>query len=330
MPSDAASAVADVSIVICTHNPRPDYFARVLQGLRNQAFPLHRAELLVVDNASPVPLSMNWDLDWYPAARHISEAKLGLYWARRRGILEASAELIIFVDDDNVLEETYIAEAVAIHQKWPMLGAWGSASISGDFEVELPERLMELRPWLALRQLDAPRWSNVVSGDDVIPWGAGLCVRRDVALAYVRANDQSPIQITGRQGSALFSADDREIALVSCHCGFGIGIFPELKLLHLIPRQRVSEAYFIRLAEGAFFSNFILDYKWHHITPQSPFGFRTLLTLAKTVILYRGLDRKKRLAWVRALAKAKRFIENQLREPLVTSPPTEQQLVQRP
>ena len=40
----------DASVIICTHNPRPDYFARVLDGLRNQTLPMHRWELLIVDN----------------------------------------------------------------------------------------------------------------------------------------------------------------------------------------------------------------------------------------------------------------------------------------
>src|SRR5215469_3434736 len=131
----------DASVVICTHNPRPDYFARVLDGLRNQTLPLHKWELLIVDNVSQVPLASRWDISWHPSARHILENQLGLSRARRRGIREASADLIIFVDDDNVLDETYLAEAIKIKQDWPSLGAWGSGSIVGDLEVELPKSL---------------------------------------------------------------------------------------------------------------------------------------------------------------------------------------------
>src|ERR1700731_4272847 len=151
----------DASVIICTHKPRSDYFARVLDGLRNQTLPLHRWELLIVDNASPVPLSSTWDISWHPTGRHIQESELGLAPARRRGIQEASADLIIFVDDDNVLDETYLAEAIKIKQDWPLLGVWGSGCILGDFEVEPPESLREIRPWLALRELTAPRWSNL-------------------------------------------------------------------------------------------------------------------------------------------------------------------------
>lgn len=308
----------DASVIICTHNPRSDYFARVLDGLRNQALPLHKWELLIVDNASRVPLASSWDISWHPTARHILESELGLSPARRRGIQEACADLIIFVDDDNVLHKTYLAEAIKIKQEWPSLGVWGSGSIRGDFEVEPPE---SLRSWLPVREVTAPRWSNLAGSrlfgdhcEDAIPWGAGLCVRREAAIAYRQFCDQSSIQITDRQGASLFGGGDTEISFVCCSHGLGIGIFPELKLTHLIPEHRVSEDYIVRFAEGTCLSNSLLHYKWQHMIPQSPFSTKTLLSVLKTILLYRGLDRDIRFAWVRALVKAKRIIEMDLRQ----------------
>jgi glycosyltransferase involved in cell wall biosynthesis len=319
MPFQSASTMLDASVIICTHNPRSDYFARVLDGLRNQTLPLHKWELLIVDNASRLPLASSWDISWHPIGRQILESELGLSPARRRGIQEASTDLIIFVDDDNVLDETYLAEAIKIKQEWPSLGVWGSGSIRGDFEVEPPEIL---RPWLPVREVIAARWSNLAglhpglfgeSPEDAIPWGAGLCVRREVAMAYSQFCDRSSIQITDRQGVSLAGGGDTEISFVCCSHGLGIGIFPELKLTHLIPQHRVSEDYIVRFAEGTCLSNFLLYYKWRHIIPQSPFSTKTLLSVFKTILLYRGVDRDVRFAWVRALAKAKRIIDLDLR-----------------
>jgi glycosyltransferase involved in cell wall biosynthesis len=318
MPLQSASTTLDASVIICTHNPRSDYFARALDGLRNQTLPLHKWELLIVDNASPVPLASTWDISWHPTARHIQESELGLAPARRRGIQEASADLIIFVDDDNVLDETFLAEAIQIKQEWPSLGVWGSGFIRGDFEVEPPE---SLRSWLPVREAMAPRWSNLAglhllgeSPEEAIPWGAGLCVRREIAVAYRQFCDRSSLQITDRQGASLLSGGDTEISFVCCSCGLGVGIFPELKLTHLIPRHRVSEDYIVRFAEAVCISNTLLRYKWQHIIPQSPFSIKTLLSVLKTILLYRGVDRDIRFALVRALAKAKRIIEMDLRK----------------
>jgi hypothetical protein len=48
-----------------------------------------------------------WDLSWHPNARHIVEHKLGISVARR-GMREASTDLLIFVDDDNLLDRNYL------------------------------------------------------------------------------------------------------------------------------------------------------------------------------------------------------------------------------
>jgi hypothetical protein len=119
--------------------------------------------------------------------------------------------------------------------------------------------------------------------------------------------------MTDRQGSSQFGKGDIEISLVSCSHGLGTGVFPTLRLTHLIPRRRLSEEYFVRLAEGTFFSDFLLDYKWRRILPQSLLGTKTLLSVLKTVLLYRGVDRDIRLGWLRALVKAKRIIAADLR-----------------
>ena len=320
MPSQSASTTLKASVVICTHNPRSDYFTRVLDGLRHQTLSMDEWELLVVDNASQVPVTSSWDISWHPAARHILESELGLTPARLRGIQEASADLIIFVDDDNVLDETYLEKAVTIRQGWPFLGVWGSGSIRGDFEVEPPE---SIRSWLPVREVTTPRWSNLAglhsglfgeSREDGIPWGAGLCVRKEVAIAYRQFCDQSAVQITDRLGVSLVGGGDTEISFVSCSHGLGTGIFPQLKLTHLIPQQRVSEDYIVRFAEGTCLSNFLLHYKWRHVIPQSPYSIKMALSLLKTILLYRGLDRGIRFGWLRALNKAKKIIETDLRK----------------
>jgi glycosyltransferase involved in cell wall biosynthesis len=310
--------VLDASVIICTHNPRSDYFVRVLEGLRNQTLPLDKWELLIVDNASRLPLAAHWDISWHPIARHILERELGVAFARRRGFLEASADLIIFVDDDNVLDEHYLAEAIKIGRDSPFLGAWGGGCIRGEFEVEPPERL---RSWLPVREVTAPRWSNLAgthlfgeSPEEAIPWGAGLCIRKEVAIAYCRFCDQSSLQIISRQGQDLSGGEDTEMAFVCCSHGLGVGIFPELKITHLIPQRRTSEDYIVRFAEGTSVSNSLLRYKWQHMTPQSPFGIKSLLSILKTIFLYRGVDREIRFAMVRALMKARRLIEMDLRK----------------
>ena len=105
--------MSQATVVICTHNPRPHYLSRVLYALRAQTLPPEEWELLLIDNASNNPLTAGkYDLSWHPCARHVREEELGLAWARLRGMHEAAANLLVFVDDDNVLDVNYLREAI--------------------------------------------------------------------------------------------------------------------------------------------------------------------------------------------------------------------------
>src|SRR5262249_1907597 len=113
-----------LSVIICTHNPRRDYFSRCLEGLRAERFPHSQWELVVVDNASDELLEGRVDLSWHPAARVVREETQGLTSARLRGIRESRGDFLIFVDDDNVLDPDFLEMAVRIARERPFLGSW--------------------------------------------------------------------------------------------------------------------------------------------------------------------------------------------------------------
>ena len=141
-----------VSIIIPAHNPRPNYLSRVLAALRSQSLPYSQWELMLVDNASEPELAPRWDLSWHPNARHIRENELGSTAARRRGMTEAAGDLIVCVDDDNVLAEDYLSEALRISQEWPILGTWGSGTVIPEYEEQPPDHLKPI-----FKSLSSPR-----------------------------------------------------------------------------------------------------------------------------------------------------------------------------
>ncbi len=72
----------DVSVILCTHNPRADYLDRVLVGLRRQTLSFQHWELLLIDNASKESVADRFDIGWHPNGRHVREDELGLTEAR--------------------------------------------------------------------------------------------------------------------------------------------------------------------------------------------------------------------------------------------------------
>jgi glycosyltransferase involved in cell wall biosynthesis len=295
-----------ITLVICAHNPRPEYFRRVLAAVREQSLPKDSWELIVVDNLSAAPLASNWDLSWHPRARHVLESELGLSAARRRAIKEASSSLLVFADDDNVLDPRYLFEAIKVGNNWPWLGVWGSGAIIPEFEIQPEERVKELLPYLALRDTKVARWSNVLPCPEATPWGAGLCVRSEVGAAYCAYCERSPVTISGRQGTSLLSGEDVEMCYVASDIGMGIGVFPDLRLTHLIPKERVSLDYLLKVYEGTMISYLLLAYKWHGREPKA----KGLLSLLKNVLLRHGVDRQTYLADRRAATAAKKIISS--------------------
>lgn len=248
----------ELSVITCSHNPRADYLTLVNDALKNQTLDKQCWEYLLIDNASAEPLARRIDLSWHPNARHIREEKLGLTPARLRGIQEAIAEMLVFVDDDNVLDAEYLEQVLRLAALWPTLGAFGG-QVRPRFEKEPPEWTRQYWKRLAIREFDQDKWSNIPCLEDTTPNGAGLCVRQRVAAEYVAYHANSKRKfVLDRAGTGLLSAGDLDLAATACDIGLGNGLFTSLKLTHLVPRERVEENYLLRLTEAQSFSGVVL------------------------------------------------------------------------
>ena len=246
------------SVVVCTRNPRVNYLSRVLTALREQTLPVTEWELLLVDNGSENPLADFVDLSWHPISRIVPEPEPGLTPARLRALAEVRGELIIFVDDDNVLQPSYLSECMLIAQQFPCLGAWGG-QLFPEFEIPPAPELEDLLEGLALRQFHQPRWSNYDSS--MCPYGAGLCVRISVADRYAGIAKSDHVRRSlDRRGNSLIGGGDLDLAMTSYQLGMGTGLFPQLKLLHLIPKHRVERDYLYEICVGGTYAGHLVNF----------------------------------------------------------------------
>lgn len=259
----------ECSVIICTHNPRENYLRQALEALQEQSLPKEQWELLLIDNASEIPLDRNWDLSWHPRARHIREEMLGLTPARMRGIREARGSLLVFVDDDNILNADYLERALTIERDYPFLGAWGG-QIDPVFESPPPEWTRKYWKMLAIRDLDRDIWSNLTDFSTT-PCGAGMCIRGNVAREYVHVvgKDRSRVAFD-RRGASLSSGGDSDLALTACDVGLGTGLFRSLRLKHLIPDGRLELEYLAKLSEELAYSLLMLRILRGDTPPNSP------------------------------------------------------------
>jgi len=252
----------DTSVIICAYNPPADFLERTLQSLRDQTRDKANWELLIIDNNSDEPVAESFDLSWHPYARVIVETKQGQTAARLRGINESSTEYIVFIDQDNILNESYLENAVKLLSEHTKLGAIGASVIKPEFEVEPEEWQKPFLNMLALRECGCDLWGNSARSLHV-PWGAGLVVRREVALEYVKLIKECPLGATlGRTGKQLLSGDDDGFSWAACTMGMGCGIFKDLSLIHLMPASRLSFDYLTRLSHGHGFSQSLNGFKY--------------------------------------------------------------------
>lgn len=301
-----------LSTIVCTHDPRADFLTRTLASLRSQSMPPAEWELIVVDNASRPPLLGRLDLGWHPKARIVAAEELGLTAARLCGIAEASGNLLVWIDDDNVLAADYLATAAEIASTWPQLGVWGCGTFEPEWESPPRPELAPFLAYLAVHRAPRDRWSNQLFDYEATPAGAGMCVRAPIAQRYASQVRNDPRRkLLGRTGLSLSACEDFDLAFCAIDAGLGTGVFTRLRMTHLMPAGRVDPTYLERLVEGhGFASTLIHAWRGAARPPQAGLlawlrNHRLLRSLGPTdrrvqLALRRGENR----AW-RALAQPK-------------------------
>lgn len=246
--------IPDVSVIISTHNPHYGRLKRTLQGLLAQTLPPQQWELVLVDNACDLPLTMaNLALSFRNNITLTREDRLGLTFGRLKGIEQSGGWILVFIDDDNVTAPDYLQNALSIFRRLPCLGLGGGKCVP-EWECGSPE------PWvtesyanLALRDLGEDELLASFAAPPVYPScapiGAGMIARREAMGSWANGcvAEGAP---TGRRGGDLTSGEDCDIVLSVLRDGWDVGYFPELMLTHLIPSARVTREYLGRLNYG--------------------------------------------------------------------------------
>lgn len=233
-----------VSVILCAYNSRADYLQATLDSLQAQDLPRDAWELIVVDNNSQPSIANRVDLGWHPAARIVVEPNQGLAHARRRGYREARGGLIVHSDDDNLFAPNYLSAARRIYQTHPHVGTFGGQLVP---RFERPPATDLERSFGEERRIDTDRWSNLVDDARTMPWGAGMCLRREVVDAYLQQVAADPRRLLlGRTGERLLTGEDLDLNYVAVKSGYATGLFASLSLEHFIPLRHLTEEHHIR------------------------------------------------------------------------------------
>lgn len=164
------------TVIVCTRNRSVD-LKRCLDSLC--ACPLEDVQILVVDNA-PSDESTAELVSGYPVT-YTREPRKGLNWARARGVRIARHDLLLFTDDDVVVDDQWIsAMCEPFHD--PNVAAVTGLIMPLELETKAQEDFEQyggFERWFVRRTFTSSNLSPAAAGK--VGAGASMAVRRRVA-----------------------------------------------------------------------------------------------------------------------------------------------------
>lgn len=238
------------SVVICTRNPKQRYLERVLAAINGQTVAVADREIVVVDSCSQPPLS-DRDVSWPAGTRIVRLDQAGIGRARMTGVRAARGEWIVFVDDDNVLDNDYLEQAREVIRRRPDVALF-CGRISGEFETPPPNWLCDFHRQLAIIEFPEDSWASQWDPTKIPCWTAGMCVRSDVVREHCEKAQGDAFVV------ALTRAEDVYLVMRTVANGRTAGLFRALHLTHLISKDRMKPEYLCRIARETGFNMAVL------------------------------------------------------------------------
>lgn len=237
-----------MDIIICTYN-NATLLNRTLHAIAAQVVSKSRSwSVLVIDNnctdETAAVIEQHIQTQKIPGLRRIVEMKQGLTYARLCGIRNTTSDWIAFVDDDCLLSENWVENAIQFATSHSNCGAFGGKIILDWETLPSPQLIKHSAVFAACDRGNVAK--QLEQRTFHIP-GAGLVVSR-TALEQSGWLEQQ--FLIGREGKTLTAGDDSEIVLRIRNAGYQLWYNPDCVLYHFIPDRRMSEAYLAKVTYG--------------------------------------------------------------------------------
>lgn len=262
----SALGVPQITVVVCTYN-RYDVLPDAIASLAIQNLAEDAIELIVVDNSSDKKgQEAFWsDFDAARKPRVLFEPVPGLSRARNRGVREATAPIVAFIDDDAIaaaqwceaLVSTFAGHAEAGIAGGPVRPIWPAAEPKW------------LHPWQRgfYTIIDHGPDERALVGGEYLA-GTNIAFRRD-ALLEAGGFDES----LGRTGAVLLSNEELATTSRLHERGLDSWYNPQAEVLHRVHADRVDPSWLRRRIAWQAVSDILAnsaettaDEHWHRIS----------------------------------------------------------------
>jgi glycosyltransferase involved in cell wall biosynthesis len=115
----------DASVIIPTYN-RKESLGETLRSLAQQTWPADRFEVIVVDDGSTDGTEEIAGNTFQFTLRYFRQSNQGSAAARNTGAEQAAGNVLIFLDDDMLVEPDYVAGLIEEHRIYPRIVGMGT------------------------------------------------------------------------------------------------------------------------------------------------------------------------------------------------------------
>jgi glycosyltransferase involved in cell wall biosynthesis len=256
-------------VAICTFNPKFALLERVIESILLNVDDLR---ILIIDSAStngvPKQIATKFDLDY------LLIVLPGTAQARLQALVELKEdELLVFVDDDNILEPGYVDRALQISKREPGWGAFaGKLKLPSDYPCGLSKE--QYLPYLAIKDLGPESLSSMatLNWSYLEPPAAGACIRPEVAKFLVRkvlSGDNGFLSV-GAIGKRQLRGEDSFLMRQCFYLNLEWGYDPSLQLEHRFDVNRLKLRYVWKLLYNMGYSDVFL-HRGLNVSPEYPY-----------------------------------------------------------
>lgn len=234
-----------LTVAICTWN-RADLLDKTLEGMRELRIPAALEwELLVVDNNSTdhTQKVIESHCNLLPL-QPLEENKQGLSHARNCAIEHANGELIVWTDDDVLVDREWLSEYARAAEEYRDYQFFGGL-IEPWFEGSPPEWMRQT--WARIESAYAARDLSQEEFDFCekrVPFGANYAVRSELQ----KEHRYDPL--LGRNGTRMVGGEEVAVIREFLSKGDRGRWLPHAKVKHFIPRERQNLGYLRKYYQG--------------------------------------------------------------------------------
>ena len=235
-----------ISVIICTYN-REKYIYRALQCLAQNDFSTDLYEIILVNNNSTDQTEAQCQTfhQDYPQVtfRYFIETNQGLSHARNRGIVEAQGDLLVFLDDDSFVNPDYLQNLAHYIKEYPDMAAFGGET-TALFETGVTPNWLSKWSYSWVTTINLGNAVTLFTGNKY-PVGANMGFKKEYFEKHGLFNTA-----LGRSKKNMIGGEEKDIFNRAHKKTEKIYYFPLLKVQHVIPENRTTRDYIVRLGAG--------------------------------------------------------------------------------